>query len=278
VTRHLFHILIVCSLGFTPQIAEAASQAKATARVAAGFVSGITLTELGGGYEVAPSVSLEGGGGSGAMAVAILEGDFVGTIVVTVAGTGYSDAPAVVIEAPPEFALFIDLVPKLTLTGSPGTAKAIFWSHSLGASANWRFFTNVVMRSAREVVVDLEAATRNRYYRIAEIEDVPGSGEVPEIGENFLIGDMALEFIAMPEGNFVMGSPSTEGGHRDDEGPQKKVIVSKSFWMGKYEVTQGQYEELMGDNPSWFQRRSGGRKSAPVENVSWVWRVSSAAA
>jgi formylglycine-generating enzyme required for sulfatase activity len=49
-----------------------------------------------------------------------------------------------------------------------------------------------------------------------------------------------------PAGTFSMGSPVTETGHRDDEA-QVEVTLSRGFWMGKYEVTQGQWRRAMGE-------------------------------
>ncbi|NEP84644.1 MAG: formylglycine-generating enzyme family protein, partial [Okeania sp. SIO3B3] len=60
-----------------------------------------------------------------------------------------------------------------------------------------------------------------------------------------------------------MGSPKTEVGRFDDEGPQHNVDVPE-FFMGKYPVTQAQWQAVMGNNPSWFK---GARR--PVEEVSW---------
>jgi formylglycine-generating enzyme required for sulfatase activity len=64
-------------------------------------------------------------------------------------------------------------------------------------------------------------------------------------------------------GTFAMGSPANEPGRRDNEGPQHYVTVS-SFYMGKYEVTQREYQEVMGTNPSNFKG-----DNLPVEQVSW---------
>jgi formylglycine-generating enzyme required for sulfatase activity len=60
-----------------------------------------------------------------------------------------------------------------------------------------------------------------------------------------------------------MGSPVTEKGREAAES-QHAVTISKAFYMGKYTVTQEQYEKVMGSNPSKFK---GAKK--PVENVSW---------
>jgi len=74
---------------------------------------------------------------------------------------------------------------------------------------------------------------------------------------------ITLEMMAIPGGSFVMGSPNTEAGRYGTEGPQHTVNVT-SFFMGKYEVTQEQWQAVMGNNPSHFK----GAK-LPVENVTW---------
>jgi eukaryotic-like serine/threonine-protein kinase len=74
---------------------------------------------------------------------------------------------------------------------------------------------------------------------------------------------VTLEMVQIPGGTFLMGSPETEVGRTSDEGPQHQVSV-KSFFMGKIEVTQEQYQVIMGSNPSKFK----GEK-LPVESVTW---------
>ncbi len=67
-------------------------------------------------------------------------------------------------------------------------------------------------------------------------------------------------------GTFIMGSPIDEPGRDNDaEGPQTEVTLTHGFWMGKYEVTQGEFEAVMGYNPSNFK----GDRMLPVEQVSW---------
>lgn len=62
-----------------------------------------------------------------------------------------------------------------------------------------------------------------------------------------------------------MGSPADEAGRNTNEGPQHCVTISQPFYLGQYEVTQGEWQAVMGYNPSYFK----GDKNLPVENVSW---------
>ena len=73
-----------------------------------------------------------------------------------------------------------------------------------------------------------------------------------------------MKLLRIPAGKFMMGSPETEKGHRDDEGPQRWVTISKPFYMGVTEVTQAQYESVTGKNPSKFKAPLN-----PVEMVFW---------
>jgi formylglycine-generating enzyme required for sulfatase activity len=73
-----------------------------------------------------------------------------------------------------------------------------------------------------------------------------------------------LDLILIPAGEFKMGSDNSEKDAPNDEKPQHRVRITKPFYMGKYLVTQEQWEVIMGGNPSHFP----GPKN-PVEQVSW---------
>ncbi len=75
--------------------------------------------------------------------------------------------------------------------------------------------------------------------------------------------DVGMRFVLIPAGRFVMGSPPGESEWSGEE-QQHEVVISKAFYIGITEVTQEQYESLMGTNPSKFK---GARN--PVECVSW---------
>jgi formylglycine-generating enzyme required for sulfatase activity len=58
-----------------------------------------------------------------------------------------------------------------------------------------------------------------------------------------------MEFVLIPAGKFLMGSSSCDRESRDFEKPQHEVTISKPFYVGRYEVTQAQWEAVMGSNP-----------------------------
>lgn len=70
-----------------------------------------------------------------------------------------------------------------------------------------------------------------------------------------------MEFVRLEAGEFRMGSANGE----TDERPVHTVRISRPFYLGKYEVTQAQWQAVMGKNPSYFT----GDDTRPVEQVSW---------
>lgn len=69
--------------------------------------------------------------------------------------------------------------------------------------------------------------------------------------------------ICIPGGSFLMGSPQDVVDKRNNECPQHRVTV-QPFYMSKHPITQGQYQEVVGENPSHFKGAN-----RPVENVTW---------
>jgi len=101
-------------------------------------------------------------------------------------------------------------------------------------------------------------------YALAESEEAPS--KAPPAEKTIDIDGVKLVMVEIPAGEFLMGS--TFPGNIKHEYPQHKVIISKPFYLGKYEVTQMQWTKVMGNNPSFFKRkRTEGPR--PVEDVSW---------
>ncbi len=90
----------------------------------------------------------------------------------------------------------------------------------------------------------------------------------PKVAAGAVLTDrgIGMRFRGIPSGRFTMGSPADEAGRYDREGPQHEVRFAKGFWLGETEVTQAQWRQVMGDNPSHF---SACGDDCPVENVNW---------
>jgi len=76
-----------------------------------------------------------------------------------------------------------------------------------------------------------------------------------------LTNSLGMEFVLIPAGTFTMGALDSYS----DEQPIRTVRISRPFYLGKYEVTQAQWEAVMGYNPRAWQ----GQRNLPVEQVSW---------
>jgi formylglycine-generating enzyme required for sulfatase activity len=85
-----------------------------------------------------------------------------------------------------------------------------------------------------------------------------------------ITNSVGMKLVLIPKGTFMMGSPESEQGRNENEN-QHEVTISKDYYLGVYEVTQAQYEKVMGKNPSYFQGAKVGNENTdlPVDNVSW---------
>ena len=142
----------------------------------------------------------------------------------------------------------------------------------------------------REALPGLTGFTKMRIEkRLGELESVPvvpldGAAQaanqpemvVPKAG-SAIENSIGMKLVYIPAGKFMMGSPAIELGRFADQGPQHEVKITKGYYLGKYPVTQAEYQKVMGTNPSWFAA-SGGDKARvagldtsrfPVERVSW---------
>ncbi len=74
---------------------------------------------------------------------------------------------------------------------------------------------------------------------------------------------VTLEMVAIPTGKFLRGSPANELQRDSNEGPGN-IVTLPSFYMGRFQVTQAQWQAVMGNNPSHFKG-----ENYPIETVSW---------
>ncbi|MGB3513293.1 MAG: bifunctional serine/threonine-protein kinase/formylglycine-generating enzyme family protein, partial [Microcoleaceae cyanobacterium] len=130
------------------------------------------------------------------------------------------------------------LLPKANLSDS--SQPEANWSHSSNSTQK---FETVKVNTKGEII--------NR-----------SQGQAEVMTENFDNG-VSLEMVKIPAGRFLMGSPETEAGRYDNESPQHYVDVPE-FFMGKYPVTQAQWQAVMGNNPSYFKG-----ENRPVETGDW---------
>jgi formylglycine-generating enzyme required for sulfatase activity len=109
----------------------------------------------------------------------------------------------------------------------------------------------------------------------------PDAGRAGDGKPGKVTNSIGMDLVKISAGTFLMGSPKGEEGRGDDE-VQHEVKISRDFYLGVYEVTQAQYEKVMGANPSHFSEKGAGKprlldddgkvKDAskhPVEQVSW---------
>ncbi len=99
----------------------------------------------------------------------------------------------------------------------------------------------------------------------------------PKDGSKEIKNSIGMTLVRIPPGAFVMGSPDKEL-HRQGDETQHEVAITTAFYLGTLEVTQGQYDKIMGVNPSHFSAKGGGKQQVkdrdttayPVERVSWA--------
>jgi formylglycine-generating enzyme required for sulfatase activity len=102
------------------------------------------------------------------------------------------------------------------------------------------------------------------------IIDVPVPPDEPTAGlVANLPGGSTMDFLWMRAGTFAMGSPDTEVGRATNEGPQHQVTLTKGYWIGRMEVTQAQWQGVMGTGPwadiTWVTPEP----TSPAIYVSW---------
>jgi formylglycine-generating enzyme required for sulfatase activity len=139
----------------------------------------------------------------------------------------------------------------LTIESDIGVTNQIQYATNLAQPVAWVALTNIAVTQSPYSFVDLGAfQAPRRFYRV--LVKYPASAPA--------------NMVWIPPGTFTMGSPANEQDRYSNEGPQTVVTLTNGFFIGKYEVTQGDYRAVMGSNPSNFP----GDTNRPVEMVSWI--------
>ena len=92
-----------------------------------------------------------------------------------------------------------------------------------------------------------------------------------------ITNSIGMKLVLIPAGEFLMGSPDSDEEASDGEKPQHLVQITKPFYLGVYEVTQGEYERVLSESPSAFSRTGGLKDEVagkdtnrlPAEEISW---------
>jgi len=146
----------------------------------------------------------------------------------------------------------------------------IYYTQTPDDLGSWRKAAVIVDPGRRAWRVSGLLPGASYYFQIKAYagEMTPGASNMVSIETP--AGDFAnslgMTFVRIPAGTFMMGSPESELGSFDRERPQHEVTLTQDFYMMTTEVTQAQWETVMGSNPSRFSNCGG---DCPVEKVSW---------
>jgi formylglycine-generating enzyme required for sulfatase activity len=134
-----------------------------------------------------------------------------------------------------------------------GAAEITFWN-SIKDSTNPDDFRAYLKKYPNGQFAEI-ARNRTNY-----LEEEKRKASIPRAGA-IVRNQMGMELVYVPAGSFMMGS---ENGSSDEK-PVHQVTIREGFYMGRYEVTQAQWQAVMGTNPSDFKDCD----QCPVERVSW---------
>ncbi len=162
--------------------------------------------------------------------------------------------------------VYDDYPPVSEVTDPVGPESGVFGPYRVLRGGSWNSVA-YLGRSAYRNGNSPEKTVNIYGFRLALVAATSSeTSGLPVPGSNasiILPNDKDLDMIWVEPGTFMMGSPQDELGKQGNETYQQ-VTITQGYWMGKYEVTQAQYEAVMGTNPAGFRGDNN-----PVEFVSW---------
>jgi len=131
---------------------------------------------------------------------------------------------------------------------------------NVGPDKGWRPRVRKLDRDGKVTILASVGTDENKEGRQSDSFLGSKAGEERKVG--------GVKFCWCPPGKFTMGSPPSEPERRPDEG-QIEVTLTKGFWMGKYEATQGQWKRVVGKLPGELTAELGEGDDLPVGNVNY---------
>ena len=219
-----------------------------------GVVNPVDLAMVMGGWGVCPST---------VTAVTPLQGSILGGTQITVNGTNLGGATSVMIGGVPAtnvVAVSSTTVTAVTPAGSVGAVDVTVSGPNNTATAANAFTYTSTWYTVLEQNPD-PAVVTNATLRSA----ITATGYPWRVRDN----GTQIEMVLVPGEMFVMGcTASNAWACNANENPTHSVTITNAFYMGRYEVTQAQWQAEMGTNPSFFQGQADS-PSRPVEQVTW---------
>jgi len=183
-------------------------------------------------------------------------------------------------------------VPVITINKQPAATTSVIVGNisgslsvsasAQGATLSYQWYSNTTASNTGGTVINGATGssytipttlTAGTHYYFVEIRVAGGAISVRSnvATVRVLPPPLPVEMVRINPGTFTMGNPTNEADRNSSE-TQHQVTISKSFYMGKYEVTQEQYRVVTGVNPSNFSSNPAageiqGRR--PVERVTW---------
>lgn len=133
------------------------------------------------------------------------------------------------------------------ISGVPGNVYVVQRAPQPAPPESWRSLAFVLLTSPTCLFIDTNRPAQGTGFYRAVPQDPP------------------TNMVFLPGGTFTMGTSTNAPDHESNEAPPTRVTLSRGFWVGKFEVTQGEYFDVTGTNPSVFP----GDLTRPVSSVSW---------
>lgn len=159
----------------------------------------------------------------------------------------------------------VDGLPAVAIAGAPGTTWTLQFATNLSSPPAWFPLATLTLSNTPSLVVDYPGSGAGRRFYRAVSHPLP-------------TGIVASNLVYLGPATFLMGSPSNEVDRAGNE-TLHPVTLTRGFFIGKYPITQAEYQSVTGSNPSYFNGVRGTTDygtdlNRPVESVYWFLATS----